>query len=152
VNYEEEIARLKVEISKLTEEWEAKGKFWKPKDNEESWYINTGGEVLESHRWTKQEIDYGVAYKTEEEANKASEVQFAIQRLKKEIFILNGGIEYPFIAGRVNYCVGLLNNELDLCGWMMNKIRPNWMYLRNIAVGERLIESHKEDLELYLKG
>jgi len=151
MNYEEEITRLKDEISKLTDEWEAKGKFWEPKNNNESWYINTRGQVVKAHRWTKQEIEYGVAYKTEEEANKAICLQFAIQRLKKAIFSANDGIKYPFVNGRNNYCVGLRNNELESYGWMMNKTNPNWMYLRNEEVGKQLIESHREDLELYLK-
>lgn len=130
-------------------------KFWKPKNGEKAYYVDSGGSVRNSYRWNSDSdtiiINQGNVFKTSVEAELESERGKAKYRLKKEIFRLNGG-ERGFVLDKENYCVilSINTNTLSYNSWKTYKIQPSWMYLDSYELAEQLIESHRDDLMLVL--
>ena len=126
-------------------------KFWKPKNGEEAWCISSinGVECLTFVRHNSYG-DIGMSFETQELAIKARDIMLAKQRLKEVIFELNDGVEYPFVSGSYNYCVGLASSKLTTNYWVYAKTYPNWMYLKDEESCSKLIETHPEDLLLVL--
>ncbi len=151
----EEIERDLNKLQAELQECKATPKYWEPVNREKAWYLgSSSGEIHETSNWGPTDaalITAGLVYPTEEEALKAHELRECTYRLKKAIWELNGGKEYPFVFNRGNCSVQLIEDELASTFLEHTKYYPNWLYTKSCAVARELIELHSKDLRTYLE-
>ncbi|MEA3280218.1 MAG: hypothetical protein U9Q38_06435 [Thermodesulfobacteriota bacterium] len=134
--------------------------FWEPQDGETAWCLNLGNaSPMQSNNWlastpcNRNIINSGEVFKSEREAKHALELKYAKQRLKKEIYRLNGNCFPKWDWTDVQDCrclVSLYPDRLDVNIVNRSKFAPNWMYLKTEELAKQLIESHRDDLLLVL--
>ena len=129
---------------------ENKPKFWRPEDGKIAWTVSTHGNIQSFNEWGTDEINYNNVYPTKELAEKARDLHLCEMRLKEAIWDLNEGREYPFIHDKHNYAVDFRCNNLQPEAWTKSKLYPNWYYLESRETCNELIESHKDDLLMWL--
>ncbi|MEA3371031.1 MAG: hypothetical protein U9Q40_06790 [Campylobacterota bacterium] len=154
MNIHDKITTIEQQLTELREKAKnCKPVFWEPKNNEKAWYVSCGTlEIRSARSWSQDEIATGIGYKTKELAEQSLELQLATQRLKKAIFYFNEGKEYPFEFGVPNHYVELRYTGLLSSSLINLKHCPNWFYMKDKEACKKLIESHSDDLHIYLGG
>ena len=136
----EEIQALKVEFEP----------FWEP-SGETYYCINESARITIAYAITNAAL-LGNYYKTEELAQKALDYQLAEQRLRKAVWNLNEGPAPKFVIEKDNFSICLYEEELEGSCSASTQCNPDWFWLHTVELVERLIESHSNDLVVFLRG
>ena len=153
MNIEQRIDKLEQELNKLKKQakW-CKPKYWKPKNGEKAWYIESGNISL-SCQWVspldKTLITLGNVFQSEEEAKKELELRLATQRLKEAIWEANGGEFIEFVPDTFNIIINVYNNDLQADCYSSTQIAQNWMYIKDKETAEKVLEENRRDFEIY---
>ena len=125
--------------------------FWEAK-SELFYYVESDGTIAESTISNGGNNMIGNYYKTKELAQKALDYKLAEQRLRKAVWNLNKGPAPKIEVGMRNYTIDLCREELFCGHWVNNQVNPNWFWLHTEELVGQLIESHSDDLTIYLHG
>lgn len=138
------------------EVYEEPNKFWEPINGETAYYILTSGIVEVSSEWKTENdtnvINIGNTRRTKEEADKLVAYRKAEYRLRKAVWKLNDGPAPEFVLYERNYTLNIVSNNVDCSTWGSTQTNPDWFYFKSKELSKQLIESHKEDLLIYLHG
>jgi len=152
------LEQLEVTHRKLGEEIQALKEpefepFWEPTNNKKSWYVDrVSCRIRDSISWWQNEIKSGMAYKTEELAQKALDYKLAEQRLRKAVWNLNKGPAPEFVTSKHNYTMVVDRGIFYVTYWSNYQVHPDWLWFHTKELAEQLIESHSDDLMIYLRG
>ena len=145
----EEIEIKQQELAVLIAEYK-EPKFWLPQNGKIGWYVDFNGSIFDSTGHTDEEIVYNNTYETEELATKARDTHLAENRLKQEIFKLNGNNHGKFTISRENWFLYMYEGALEVTYFEVTKYYPHWMYMTSSESAESLKASHSDDLLLVL--
>ena len=130
--------------------------FWEPKDQEYVWCIDLEGYVRKSYilksDTDRSIIKIGNVFETKENAETYVEYRQAEHRLCKAVWELNKGESPEFEYGAENCSICLAKNEPVAHTWVELQVNPDWFYFKSIELAKKLVETHKEDLLIYLHG
>ena len=140
-------------------EWETykePNQFWEPTNGEISWYTGSNEIIHSDNRWKNpgdlKIIKTGNVFETKEQAEKVVAYRKAEYRLRKAIFELNDGPSPEFVTYGDNWTVNIDDKQLCATSWIGLQAHQDWFYLKSEELCEKLIESHKDDLLIYLHG
>ena len=136
--------------------YEEPNKFWEPKDGKLSWFIDVHGDVIPSSDWSsnldKRIINFGNVFETKHNAEKYIDCKKAERRLRKAVWELNKGPAPKFTDDAYNFTICIKESSLRIDAWYNLQINPDWLWFNTIELADKLAETHKEDLLLYLHG
>ena len=153
MNIEQRIDKLEQELNELKKQakW-CKPKYWKPKNGEKAWYIESGNIGL-SCQWVspidKTLITLGNVFQSKEEAEKELKLRLATQRLKETIWEANGGKFIRFTPYSTNIVIINDKGVLKAVNWTELQIAQNWMYIKDKETAEKVLEENRRDFEIY---
>ena len=153
MNIEQKIDKLEQELNNLKQQAKScNPKYWKPKDGEKAWYIESGN-ICSSYQWIsptdKTLITLGDVFQSEEEAEKELELRLATQRLKKAIWEANGGEFIRFIPDVLNITINAHNNILQINYCTNVQTAQNWMHIKNRETAEKVLKENSKDFKIY---
>ena len=149
MNIEEKIDKLEQELNELKKQakW-CKTKYWKPKNGEKAWYIESGN-ISSSCQWVspldKTLITLGNVFQSEEEAKKELKLRLATQRLKESIWTANGGEFVGYNIHSMNYTVTVFRGKLIVNYFNDTKIAQDWMYFKDRETAIKVLEENRRD-------
>jgi len=153
MNIEQKIDKLEQELNNLKQQAKScSTKYWKPKDGEKAWYIESGN-ICSSCQWIsstdKTLITLGDVFQSEEAAEKELKLRLATQRLKEAIWEANGGKFINFSYNVKNTTINRYYNTLQISNWTEIQTNQNWMYIKDQKVAERVLKENHKDFEIY---
>ena len=136
--------------------YEEPNKLWEPEDGKLAWYIDIYGGVVSSYEWITdtdiEVIKFGNAFKTKKNAEKYVEYKKAEYRLRKAVWELNEGPAPKFTDDTDNFTICINGSSLRIDAWYNLQVNPDWLWFNTVELADKLAETHKEDLLLYLHG
>lgn len=131
-------------------------KFWEPENKKEAWFVDIGGCAVRSSAWftqlDKNIITIGNVFKTKEDAEKYINFKKAEHRLRKAVWELNEGPAPKFKHIGENFTICIDGDSLSIDAWYNLQINPDWLLFKTIELANKLAETHKNDLLIYLHG
>jgi len=146
----EEIEQKQQELAELIAECKEPQEFWLPEKDKIAWFVSKAGEVVKFSVWGADAIRYNDTYETKELAVKARDIHLTTNRLKQEIFKLNGNKHGKFATGEENWFLYIYKGDLKITYFEITKYLPHWMYMTSDETANSLKASHKDDLLLVL--
>ncbi len=134
-------------------------KWWEPKDGEKIYIIGSNELVTKStvynNELKKSKVYQGNVFRTREEARKEIEWHKARYTLKKAISKLNNEYWKPdwndSTLSKYYIFFYYLNKEFVVTESVTIKHCQDWFYLKSKKLAEQLIETHSDDLLVYLE-
>lgn len=146
-----EMEELRAKLDELSAyaEKECKKPKMFPQEGDEYWYWDVSGYVHSAKAYNSN--GRLSTYKTEEEASKARDIQWAKQRVAHAIAVENDGWVPDWKNdNHLKNSIYLTSNMLEAEYHYMAKTQPSWMYMKSKEIAEKILAEHKEDLLLIL--